>query len=29
MAVSFIEGGNWSTQRQPSTCPKLLTNFIT
>jgi hypothetical protein len=22
-------GGNWSTQRKPQTCGKLLTNFIT
>jgi len=26
---SFIDGGNWSTQRKPPTCRKSLTNFIT
>jgi hypothetical protein len=29
MAVSFIGGGNWSTQRKPPTCRKSLTDFIT
>jgi hypothetical protein len=29
VAVSFIGGGNWSTQRKPLTCRKSLTNFIT
>jgi len=29
VAVNFIGGGNWSTQRKPSTCHKSLTNFIT
>ena len=29
VAVSFIGGGNWSTQRKPPTCRKSLTNFIT
>jgi len=29
MAVSFIGGGNWSTQRKQPICRKLLTNFIT
>jgi hypothetical protein len=29
MGVSFIEGGNWRTQRKPLTCHKSLTNFIT
>ena len=28
-AVSFIVGGNWSTQRKPLTSHKSLTNFIT
>ena len=28
MAVSFIGGGNRSTQRKPLTCRKLLTNCI-
>jgi len=28
-AVSFIGGGNWSNRRNPSTCRKSLTNFIT
>ena len=27
VAVSFIGGGNWRTQRKPSTCRKSLTNF--
>ena len=27
MAVSFIGGGNWSTQRKPLTCRKSLTNY--
>ena len=29
VAVSFINGGNRSTPRKPSTCRKSLTNFIT
>jgi hypothetical protein len=29
VAVSFIGGGNRSTQRKPATCRKSLTNFIT
>jgi hypothetical protein len=29
VTVSFIGGGNWSTQRKPPTCRKSLTNFIT
>ena len=29
VAVSFIGGGNRSTQRKPPTCRKSLTNFIT
>ena len=29
MAVSFIGGGNLSTQRKPQILHKLLTNFIT
>ena len=29
MAVSFIGGGNWSTQKKPPTGRKSLTNFIT
>jgi len=29
VAVSFIDGGNWSTQRKPSTFNKLFTVFIT
>jgi len=29
MAVSFIGGGNWSTQRKPPTRRKSLLNFIT
>jgi len=29
MAVSFIGGGNQSTQRKPLTCPKSLRNFTT
>ena len=29
MVVSFIGGGNPSTQRKPATCRKSLTNFIT
>jgi hypothetical protein len=29
VAVSFIDGGNRSTQRKPPTCHKSLTNFIT
>jgi hypothetical protein len=29
LAVSFIGGGNKSTGRQPETCHKSLTNFIT
>ena len=29
ISVSFIGGGNWSTQRKPPTCYKSLTNFIT
>ena len=29
VAVSFIGGGNRSTQRNSQTCPKSLTNFIT
>ena len=28
-SCSLIGGGNWSTLRKPSTCPKSLTNFIT
>jgi len=28
VAVSFIDGGNWSTRRKPLTCHKSLTNFI-
>jgi len=28
MVVSFIGGGNRSTQRKPPTCSKSLTNFI-
>jgi hypothetical protein len=27
--VSFLGGGNWSTQRKPLICCKSLTNFIT
>jgi hypothetical protein len=27
VAVSFIGGGNWSTERKPLTCHKSLTNF--
>jgi len=29
VAVSFIGGGNRSTQRKPLTCHKSFTNFIT
>ena len=29
LAVSFIDGGNWSTRRKPPTFHKSLTNFIT
>jgi hypothetical protein len=29
VSVSFIGGGNRSTQRKPQTCHKSLTNFIT
>ena len=29
VAVSFIGGGNQSTQRKPPTCRKSLTSFIT
>jgi len=29
VAVSFIAGGNQSTQKKPLTCHKSLTNFIT
>ena len=29
MAVNFIEGGNRSTRKNPPTCQKSLTNFIT
>jgi hypothetical protein len=29
IAVGFIGGGNWSTQRKPPNCRKSLTNFIT
>jgi hypothetical protein len=29
VAVSFIGGGNLSTQRKPPTCRKSLTNFTT
>jgi len=29
LVVSFIGGGNLSTQRKPQTCYKSLTNFIT
>ena len=29
VAVSFIDGGTWSTRRKPPTCRKSLTNFIT
>jgi len=29
VAVSFIVGGNRSTQRKPPTCRKPLSNFIT
>jgi len=29
MVVSFIGGGNRSTQRKPPTCHKSQTNFIT
>jgi hypothetical protein len=29
VAVSFIGGGNQSSQRKPLTCRKSLTNFIT
>jgi len=29
VAVSFIGGGNQSTQRKPPTCRKSLTNLIT
>jgi hypothetical protein len=29
VAVSFIGGGNWRSQRIPQTCRKSLTNFIT
>jgi hypothetical protein len=29
MAVSFINGRNWSTRMKPQTCHKSLTNFIT
>jgi hypothetical protein len=29
IAVSFIDGGNQSTQRKPLTCRKSLTNFMT
>jgi hypothetical protein len=28
MAVSFIGGGNWSTQKKPPTCHKSLTNNV-
>ena len=28
VAVSFIGGGNWSTQRKLPMCRKSLTNFI-
>jgi hypothetical protein len=27
MAVSFIGGGKWGTQRNPPTCPRSLTNL--
>jgi len=27
MAVNFIGGGNWNTQRKPQTCRKSLTNY--
>jgi hypothetical protein len=27
VTVSFIGGGNWSTQRKPPTCHKSLTNL--
>jgi len=27
--ISFIGGGNWSTQRKPPICRKSLSNFIT
>jgi len=29
VAISFIGGGHRSTQRNPQTCRKSLTNFIT
>jgi len=29
MAVSFIDGGNWSTRRKSSICHKSLANLIT
>jgi hypothetical protein len=29
VALIFIGGGNWSTQRKPLTCHKSMTNFIT
>jgi len=29
VVVSFIGGGNQSTERKPPTCHKSLTNFIT
>jgi len=29
VAVSFIGGGNRSTQRKPTTCRKSITNFFT
>jgi hypothetical protein len=29
VAISFIGGGNWSTEKKPQTCRKSLTNFIT
>jgi hypothetical protein len=28
-AVSFIDGGNWSTRSKPPACRKSLANFIT
>jgi hypothetical protein len=28
VAVRFIGGGNWRTQRRPTTCRKSLTNFF-
>ena len=29
VAINFIDGGNWITQRKPLTCRKSQTNFIT